>query len=115
MIEVRRLWPFGLYPGVGNKWLCECTVCGDRVEPRFRYKGGASATRPPTDTCPLQSNATVTLATAPQDPCQNPCDVDKASHFELGMSSRLDLDRTTRAATVPGPSTPQGETAVAPA
>ncbi|MGW6396511.1 hypothetical protein ACWFR1_39945 [Streptomyces sp. NPDC055103] len=39
MIEVRRLWPLGPYPGVDNKWLCECMVCGNRIEPRFRHKG----------------------------------------------------------------------------
>ncbi|MFE5112910.1 hypothetical protein [Streptomyces sp. NPDC056663] len=33
--------------------------------------------------------------------------------FELDMNSRLDLDLTARAATVPGPRIPQGETAAA--
>ncbi|MEU1692508.1 hypothetical protein [Streptomyces hirsutus] len=33
--------------------------------------------------------------------------------FELDMNSRLDLDLAARAVTVPGPRTPQGETAAA--
>jgi hypothetical protein len=35
--------------------------------------------------------------------------------FELDMSSRLDLDLSTRAAKVPGPRIPDGEAAEAPA
>ncbi|RPE39171.1 hypothetical protein EDD90_2144 [Streptomyces sp. Ag109_O5-1] len=35
--------------------------------------------------------------------------------FEFGMNSRLDLDLTARAATVPGPRTREDETAAAPA
>ncbi|MFM9448772.1 Tn3 family transposase [Streptomyces acidiscabies] len=40
--------------------------------------------------------------------------VDPYSRFELDMNSRLDLDLPLRA-TVPGPPTPRGETAAAPA
>ncbi|MDH6628173.1 hypothetical protein M2271_006005 [Streptomyces sp. LBL] len=35
--------------------------------------------------------------------------------FELDMNSRLELGLTARAATLPGPRTPEGESATAPA
>ncbi|WP_406323601.1 hypothetical protein [Streptomyces sp. NBC_01637] len=41
--------------------------------------------------------------------------MDPYGRFELEVNGRLDLDLTAHAATVPAPSTPEGEPAAAPA